>query len=100
MTTEEILTEYPHLTKDQIVKYEPAAADTRIDLSLTCPHLTFVRNEGNFSIYQATAFVTVRVNSIKPDGSWNGSTWVAMKPGDTFRFRMNTGSGNYDGWSC
>ena len=100
MTAQEFLADHPEFTAEQIIKSEAASVGANIVPSSSCPSLTYSHDEGSLSVWQATSYVDVRVDSMKPDGSWNGSTWVAMKPGDLIKFRMNNTGGNYDGWSC
>jgi hypothetical protein len=100
MTTQEFLSDHPELTEEQIIRSESALGEAYITPSSSCPSLTYSHDEGSLSVWTATEYVDVRVDSITPEGSWNGSTWVSMKPGDIIKFRMSNTGNNYDGWSC
>lgn len=68
--------------------------------SAQCAKLTWVRDEGNVSIFKALQLVDVQVTLYR-NGSVSSGTTVNMRPGDEIRFLMNiNGASMYHGFSC
>ena len=61
--------------------------------------LTWVKDEGKFSVWRATYMVTIIVDQTR-DGRYVGSINVNMNKNDTVRFLMNLDGKNYDAHRC
>jgi hypothetical protein len=98
-TAQAFLADHPELPEDQVIKSVSGASEGVPDSTLSCPHLSWLRDDGRLSVWKANAFVDVTVISYK-NNVYNGSIVVPLNPGQLINFRINNGDGNHEGFYC